>query len=63
MPPIALKEDKNEDEAKTGPELKMNIFNLKKVQEVKDREIPEENYLNEECKDEFINSDGIDDLA
>jgi len=36
MPPIAIKEDKNEDETKTGPELKMNIFNLKKVQEVKD---------------------------
>jgi len=37
MPPISLKDIPKEDDDKTGPELKMNIF-LKKVQEVEDRE-------------------------
>lgn len=40
MPPISLKDIPKEDDDKTGPELKMNIF-LKKVQEVEDREAQE----------------------
>lgn len=39
----ALKGSEDSDTDRTGPELKMNIFNLKKVQELKDREVPSEN--------------------
>lgn len=70
MPPIKIGKDQSSDSSddiddfKTGPELKMNIFNLKRVQEVHDWEVDEEKKFEETDEEEVKwESDGVDDLT